>query len=140
MMRDPQPPAPAGAPPKPCAECAEKLATIRALGHEKDELRAKAGAAEARRDAAELRARRIVLDAELKERAEAAEARCAALEQQAQERAAQALSELSALLREAYERGHYDWPTTDVPTLEARRDAFVREVLSRLPASSEAQK
>jgi chromosome segregation ATPase len=44
------------------ASVAEKAAIIAAVGHEKDELRAKADAAEARRAAAEHRAQRIVLD------------------------------------------------------------------------------
>lgn len=55
-------------------ENAERGHIIAALGFEKDELRAKASAAEHRCAAAEYRAQRIVLDAELKARAEQAEA------------------------------------------------------------------
>jgi hypothetical protein len=54
-------------------ELEEARHTIAAIGHEKDELRARAEGAEHRRAAAEYRAQRIVLDAELQARAEAAE-------------------------------------------------------------------
>jgi hypothetical protein len=67
-------------------ELAEKAAIIAALGHEKDELRARANAAQAREAEARHRAQRIVLDAELKARAEQAESALATL--RAQHRAA----------------------------------------------------
>lgn len=70
-------------PPRRCPDCAEKDAMIKALGHEKDILVARAGAAESRQQAAEYRAQRIVLDAEMKTRAEAAEAALVAVRQAA---------------------------------------------------------
>jgi hypothetical protein len=62
------------------AERDEARATVAAVGAEKDELRARAEAAEHRRSAAEHRATRIQLDKELLARAESAEARCRQLE------------------------------------------------------------
>lgn len=70
----------------------EQMAMMRASGHENDELRSKASAAEARRLAAEYRATRIELDKELKQRADAAEARSARLEARLAEMTANARS------------------------------------------------
>jgi len=65
---------------------------LTAVAHEKDELRARANAAEHRRAAAEYRAQRIVLDEELKAKLEAAEATLAQLREE-QERLKTELAE-----------------------------------------------